>query len=123
MIYEVAADATAVVHLVFILFVIFGAILGHRNRTWRVLHLASMAYGVSIEVFYWYCPLTYLEQYLRTKAGKGSYSEAFIEHYLNKLIYLDVPQWELIVAAALVLGINVGLYVYWWRHSLRASTA
>ena len=117
MIYKFAADLVALVHLTFLLFVLFGAALGRRSRTWRALHLASMGYGVLIEVFYWYCPLTYLEQYLRTKAGKGSYQEPFIAHYLNKFIYLDAPQWSLILAAAIVLALNLGLYFYWWRHA------
>ena len=116
MIYEIAADLTALAHLTFIAFVIFGAMLGRRSRAWKALHLACMGYGVLIEVFYWYCPLTYLEQYLRTKAGRGSYQDAFIAHYLNRLIYLNVPQWSLILAAAIVLSVNLGFYIYWSRH-------
>ena len=58
--YEIAADLTALVHLAFILFVIFGALLGRLSRWWRAAHLIAMAYGFLIEVFYWYCPLTVL---------------------------------------------------------------
>ena len=115
MAYEFAADLTALAHFAFILFVIFGVLLGRRKRVWRYLHLASMAYAVSIEVFYWYCPLTYLEQYLREKAGVGSFEEGFIAHYLNALIYLNAPQWSLILAAVVVLTVNLGLYIYWSR--------
>ena len=116
MIYEIVADLTALAHLTFIAFVVFGAILGRRSRAWKALHLACMGYGVLIEVFYWYCPLTHLEQYLRTKAGRGSYQDAFIAHYLNRLIYLDVPQWSLILAAGIVLGLNLGLYLFLSRY-------
>jgi hypothetical protein len=112
-VYEIAADLTALVHVAFIAFVIFGAVLGRRSRTWRLLHIAAMAYGVAIEVFYWYCPLTYVEQYLRTKAGRGMYQEAFVQHYLNKLVYIDAPQWSLIALAALVLLGNAALYAHW----------
>ena len=112
--YEIAADLTAAVHFTFIAFVIFGVLLGRRSRVWMALHLAAMAYGVMIEVFYWYCPLTVLEQYLRNKAGRGEYQEAFIAHYLNRVIYLDVPQWTLILAAAAVAATNAGLYFYWY---------
>ncbi len=116
MLYEIAADLTALAHFAFILFVIFGALLGRRKRVWRYLHLASMAYAVSIEVFYWHCPLTYLEQYLREKAGAGNFEEGFIAHYLNEVIYINVPQWSLIVASVGVLAVNLGLYIYWSRH-------
>ena len=33
------------------------------------------------------CPLTYLENYLRIKAGQSGYAESFIEHYLLAIIY------------------------------------
>ncbi len=124
MLFEIAADITALAHLTFILFVIFGAALVHRSlgrrrRVWMALHLASMAYGVMIEVFYWYCPLTVIEQFLRRKAGRGEYNDAFIAHYVNKLVYLDAPQWSLVLAAAIVLVGNLGIYFYWWRRAGR----
>ena len=115
MAYELAADLTALTHFAFLLFIIFGALLGRHNRVWRYLHLASMVYGVMIEVFYWYCPLTYLEQYLQEKAGAESFEGGFIAHYLNEVIYINAPQWSLILAAVVVLGVNVGLYFYWSR--------
>ena len=114
MLYEIAADLTALAHLLFLAFVVFGAFLGRRSRLWRAAHLACMAYGVFIEVFYFYCPLTYLEQYLREKTGRGTYQEPFIAHYLNKLIYVDAPQWSLIVAAVMVFAVNLGVYLYWY---------
>ena len=111
--YEIAANLTALLHFAFLAFVVFGAILGRRSRPWRYAHLAAMTYGVLIEVFYWYCPLTYVEQYLRRASDGESYEEPFIIHYLNEIIYLEVPQWSLILAAVLVLGTNVTLYGYW----------
>ena len=114
--YELAANLIAVVHLGFLAFVVFGTLLGRRNRWWRHAHIAAMVYGVLIEVFYWYCPLTYLEQYLRRLAGRGIYEEPFIAHYLNKIIYIDIPQAALILAAVVILGANSGFYVYRWRH-------
>src|SRR3989304_10376805 len=104
--YEIAATLTALAHFAFLAFVVLGAFRGRRSRPWRYLHWASMTYGILVEVFYWYCPLTYVEQYLRRRAGRGSFEEPFIAHYLNQLIYLQVPQWRLIAAAVVVLGVN-----------------
>jgi uncharacterized membrane protein YoaK (UPF0700 family) len=112
MAYALAADLIAVAHLAFLAFVVFGALLGRRNRWWRVTHLAAVLYGVLIEVFYWYCPLTYLEQFLRKQAGQESYAEPFIAHYLNRIMYVDIPQWALILAAIVVFGINFGIYLF-----------
>jgi hypothetical protein len=121
--YEIAATVTALVHLAFLLFVVFGAILGRRSLGWRVAHVVVMIYGVSIEVFYWYCPLTYLEQYLRRASGGSSYEEPFIVHYLNQIIYLEVPQWSLILAAVVVLAVNAAIYVRWSHKSSRTAQA
>jgi hypothetical protein len=122
MLYEVAANLTAVVHLAFIAFVIFGAVLGRRHRTWKYLHIGAMAYGVAIEIFYWACPLTYLEQYLRRQAGHGIYDEPFIAHYLNRIIYIEASQEMLIAAVIVVVLMNTFLYVRWARHP-RSSEA
>ena len=113
--YALAADFIALLHLAFIVFVVFGALLGRCHRGWLLAHLAAMTYGVLIEVFYWYCPLTYAEQYLRERAGAGVYTEPFIAHYLNKIIYLNVSQGMLILAAIVVLGVNSVIYFYSWR--------
>lgn len=113
--YELAADLTALAHAAFVALVIFGALLGRSSRFWRIAHIFSMTYGVLIEIFYWNCPLTLLEQFLRLRAGQGMYSESFIAHYVNQLLYLDVPQWSLIAGAAAVLGTNLALYLIWSR--------
>jgi uncharacterized protein DUF2784 len=117
--YEIIADLVAVLHLAFIAFVLFGAALGLRNGWWRAAHIVAMVYGVLIEVFYWYCPLTAIEQWLRRRAGGASYSEPFIAHYLNRIIYIDVPQGLLIAAAATALAINAGLYLRAWLYRFR----
>lgn len=113
--YSLAANLTALIHAAFLGFVVFGTVLGRRHRWWRYAHIASMTYGVLIEVFYWYCPLTVVEQHLRRLAGGPSYDEPFIAHYLNRFIYVDLPQWSLIAAASVVLAVNAGLYLYWAR--------
>ena len=113
--YGLAADFIALVHLTFIVFVVFGAVLGRRHRWWRLAHIGAMVYGLLIEIFYWPCPLTDVEQYLRHRADQASYKEPFIAHYLNKIIYVDVPQWALILAAIVVLGVNSGFYFHSWR--------
>ena len=115
--YEIIADLVAVFHLAFIAFVLFGAALGLRNGWWRVAHMVAMVYGVLIEVFYWYCPLTVIEQWLRRRAGEASYSEPFIAHYLNKIIYINAPQGLLIATAATAFAVNAGLYFRAWRRS------
>ena len=43
------------------------------------------------------CPLTTLEMWLRQQAGAVTYSESFIEYWLQKILYWQFPWWVFIV--------------------------
>ena len=109
--YRIAADLTLVLHLTFILFVLFGGLLYLHRTRWIWLHLPSMLWGVWVEWAGWICPLTPLETYFRHMASSGGYQEGFVEHYLVTLIYPDQLtislQWLL---GGLILTINIFVY-------------
>lgn len=113
---RLAADLTVVVHFAFIIFVIFGALLVRKYPGLKYAHWVSLGYGLLVEVFNWYCPLTLLEQYLRDRGGRHAYDRSFLVHYLDRLIYWDVPQWVLIAGAAVVAALNI---VFYWRTGRR----
>ncbi len=116
MIYEVLADATLLVHLSFVLFVIFGGVALFRWRRLIWLHLPAAAWGVVIELAGGVCPLTYLENHFRRLGGETGYSGSFIEHYLEPLLYpqglTDYMQIALGLAALLV---NLCVYFLLWH--------
>lgn len=104
------ASLVLAVHLGFILWVIFGAVFT-RGRLWlSVVHGVCAIYGVIIETAPWPCPLTLLENWLEVKAGRTPYHGPFLLHYLDAIVYPNVPAALLIVGAVVVLGANV--YVY-----------
>ncbi|MCY1516441.1 hypothetical protein D9M68_510710 [compost metagenome] len=87
MLYHLAASATLLLHLAFILFVMLGAFLLLRWPRLAWLHLPAAAWGAYIEFSHGICPLTPLENRLRRRAGAEGYAGGFIEHYLLPLIY------------------------------------
>lgn len=99
------------IHFLWIVFLIFGAVPGVRIRAVRIIHLAALAFALIIQIFGWYCPLTYLEIWLRNRHDPGlSYFGSFIVHYLEKIVYLDVS-FDLIFALTIILiVINVVVY-------------
>ncbi|MES2818033.1 MAG: DUF2784 domain-containing protein [Pseudomonadota bacterium] len=109
--FRLAADALVVVHLLFILFVLFGGLLVLRWRAVAWLHLPAAAWGVTVEVLQLYCPLTPLENQLRRASGEAGYEGGFIEQYLIPLIYPSglTPQIQLAMGA-LVLVLNLVVY-------------
>ncbi len=94
--YSVLATAVLALHLAWILWVIFGWPVS-RDRPWlRWLHFASLIYGIFIEIAPWPCPLTLLEQYLESQAGIVPYRQPFLIHYLEAVVYPDIPDGLLI---------------------------
>jgi len=108
---SLAADAVLVLHLAFILFVMFGAalVLWRARVAW--LHLPALGWGVWISATHGICPLTPFENSLRRMAGEGGYPGSFIDHYLMPLIYPAglTPSHQLWIAIVLV-GANTLLY-------------
>ncbi len=117
--YRLAADLTLLVHLLFITFVIAGAILVFRFPRMAWLHVPAALWGTWVELAGRICPLTVLENWFRRMAGEAGYAESFIEHYVLPVIYpagltRSTQLWLGIAVAVL----NVGLYGYWllrWR--------
>jgi Protein of Unknown function (DUF2784) len=115
-IFAVLSIAVLVVHVAWIVWVLFGWLLT-RHRLWlRWVHLASLIWGIVVEVGPWPCPLTLLEQWLDRLAGLASYRGSFIYHYLEAFIYPDVPPllltWFGPVLCAVILAIEVS---WFWR--------
>lgn len=125
MVYSLLADAVVVFHLLFILFVMSGALLALRWRGWVLVHLPAVVWGMAVEFLHLYCPLTPLENSLRLKAGLAGYDGDFIGHYLIPLIYPAglTPQIQ-IVLGTVVLMVNLAVYlivIQRWRRRHRMS--
>jgi hypothetical protein len=114
--YRLLADAVLLLHLGFILFVVFGALLAARRRGWLPIHLMAAGWGVLVEALGAACPLTAIELRFRRLAGQAGYEGGFIDHYLLPLIYPAGLTRNVQLALGLgVLAINVLLYSWMWR--------
>jgi hypothetical protein len=89
------AIAVLVVHALFILWVVFGALLTQSRPALRGLHIASLVWGIFTELLPWPCPLTVLENWLETKAGIEPYQGGFLLHYLDRIVYPIFQRWFL----------------------------
>ncbi len=87
MIYNILADLVVLIHFLFIVFAVGGAILALKWRWVIYVHLLCAAWAALIMMGGWICPLTPLENSLRRSAGEAGYSDGFIEHYLIPIIY------------------------------------
>jgi hypothetical protein len=106
--YSFLADFILVAHAMFVAFVILGFVLIviGKLRRWhwiknlwvRLIHLAAIGIVVAESWFGELCPLTEWESRLREAAGGVGYSESFIQHWLQKILFYDLPPWIFTVA-------------------------
>ncbi|MGH9652349.1 MAG: DUF2784 domain-containing protein [Bryobacteraceae bacterium] len=121
--FAAAAAAVLCIHLAWILWTIFGAFVTRGRRFLTGFHLASLAWGIIVEVGPWPCPLTLLEGYLEFRAGLQPIQGSFIVHYLDAIVYPNLPVMLLVWIGVAVCAFNLGLYVRrfwkWQRTRLR----
>ena len=109
-IYSVLASSVLGLHLLFILWVMFGAIIARSRPLLKWVHITCLIWGILIEVLPWPCPLTLLENWLESRAGVEPYQSGFLLHYLDALVYPKIPPVLLTVAGVVVCTLNLALY-------------
>lgn len=122
MFYHRLADAVLVLHFGVVLFVLGGLITvvaGNRlnwrwvNQRWfRLVHLAAIGVVAAQAWCGQACPLTTLESWLRMRSGARGYDESFLAHWLQRLIYYELPAWAFTVAYTAFALLVV---LAWWR--------
>jgi len=110
-VYPALAVSVLLLHALFILWVVFGALFTRSRPLLRWLHIASLIWGILIEVLPWPCPLTLLENWLESKAGIEPAQGGFLLHHLDRLVYPDISPTVLTLVAVVVCGLNLMLYV------------
>lgn len=115
-IWRLLADATLVLHLAFIAFVVLGGLIVLRVPGLAWLHLPAVAWGAITEFLGLVCPLTPLENWLRHRGGEAGYAGDFIEHYVTALIYPEGLTRNIqYLLGAFAIAVNVVIYWRLWR--------
>jgi len=101
------------VHLAWLALAIFGAFWTRGRPVCSALHILALLWVTVVEVSPWPCPLTLAEQYFESRAGPSAYQGGFLLHYLNAIVYPNLPDWIVTSAGVAVCALNLG--VYCWR--------
>lgn len=115
-----AANAVLILHLLFICLVMLGGLAVPRYPRFAFFHVPTAIWGVLVEAFGWYCPLTDLENALLRRTGEEGYGGGFVERYLLAMIYPDglTRETQMLLAGMVVL---VNVAVYGWVLKKRAK--
>ncbi|HEX7342703.1 MAG TPA: DUF2784 domain-containing protein, partial [bacterium] len=68
-------------------------------------HLTAIGIVVILAWTSLWCPLTVWENALRRAGGGPGYSESFIQHWVSRLVYWDLPLWVLTIVYTLFAGL------------------
>ena len=116
MIYSYLADLIVLLHISFVLFVLLGGFLLFWKPATALYHFPAVLWAAGLEFWGWICPLTPLENMLRTRAGASGYATGFVEHYLIPLLYPAVLTGNMQIGIGLiVLIVNSVIYLYVWQ--------
>jgi hypothetical protein len=109
--YRFLADLVLATHLVFVLFVLGGALLMLRWRSLVWLHVPALLWAILLKTRDLTCPLTPLEKWLRARAGETVYKTGFIDHYLLPLLQpASLEHQKQIALDTIVLSANALIY-------------
>jgi hypothetical protein len=107
---QAAAAIVLAVHLLWILWVIFGAFWTRGHPFLTAFHLASLVWGIIVELAPLDCPLTLVEQFFEAEAGVNPYSGGFLVHCLDRVVYPDVSESLLVYIGVAVCVVNLLIY-------------
>lgn len=106
--YLFLADLILATHALFVAFVVLGlaAVLLGKYRRWgwvrnwwfRLAHLVAIGIVIVESWLGLVCPLTEWESLAREAAGGEAYSDSFIQHWLQRVLFYDFAPWVFTVA-------------------------
>ena len=113
--YTLFADIVVLVHLCFVGFVFLGGLLVWRWPGLAWVHAPAALWGATIEWTGGICPLTPLENWLRSQGGEVGYATDFVAQYLLPLLYpAGLTRATQLVLGGLVLVVNGAAYGWIW---------
>lgn len=123
--YRVLGEAAMLLHFAFLCYVVLGGFLAWHRPGTALVHIPAALYGLGISLVGWVCPLTYVEDWARERAGRAGLTEAgFIEHYLGGVVYPEGRLHTLQLAAGAVVAFSyAGAAVSWRRRARRSASS
>ena len=107
------------VHLAWILWVIFGAFWTFGRPWLTALHIASLVWGIMVEVGPWPCPLTMAEDFFQRHVGIVSSGGNFLQYYISLIVYPNVSVILLTIAGVVICVVNLAIYMRRGFRSIR----
>lgn len=125
MVFQVLSESVFATHLLVTLYTLFGVALVFRWPRLAYFHVPIVVWMILVNVADWFCPLTFLEDWLRSESAIPGYDSSLIQGYIVDLIdrYIHPidrtrvdPRHNALIWAAVFSVINgFGYTAFAWR--------
>jgi hypothetical protein len=110
--WRVLARGVATLHVAYVVFVVFGALLVLLWRPLMWVHLAAVVWAIATMGFDLGCPLTPWEKTAWTRGGRVPYDEGFLQHHVLRTTFDPAKsRRNHVMLAVFVVVLNV--IIYW----------
>lgn len=120
--YKLLADLIVVIHFIWIIFMLLGFLLTlqaffykrdfFKWFRFRIIHVLGIFYVALLSILGRYCPLTILENYLRSRYDPNLvYPGSFIIHYLEGLVYPQVNPLIILIPTGFIAVFTVFAFI------------
>ncbi len=113
--YNILADIITIVHTLLIVGILMGILISARYKKFRPIESFALLGAIVIWSLYSGCPLTYLEDYLRTLGGNPIplTQIGFISFYLDKWFSVSITDKQLVTTTYITAIVFFGISVEW----------
>ena len=118
-------DSVILLHAAWALFLAVGFVFALRYSKIALIHVGGLLLSFFLNLMGWYCPLTYLENFLHAlEEADASYTSSFMKQYIYRFLYPDLPELSIRIGEMIFVGLNLFGYTYiarkrgWFRRPL-----
>jgi hypothetical protein len=118
-------DSVILLHAAWVVFLATGLFITLRYPRFAAIHIGGLVFSFFLNFMGWYCPLTYLENFLHALDDADAvYASSFMKEYLYRFLYPDLPEFLIRVGEMIFVCLNLLGYVYiarrrnWFRRLL-----
>lgn len=118
-------DSVILLHAAWALFLAVGFVFVIRHSKIALIHIGGLLLSFFLNLMGWYCPLTYLENFLHAlEEADAGYTSSFMKEYIYRFLYPDLPELTIRIGEMIFVCLNVFGYIYiakrraWFRRPL-----
>jgi hypothetical protein len=101
-------DAVILLHAAWVVFLAVGLLLALRYPKIAAIHIGGLIFSFLLNFMGWYCPLTYLENFLHALNDTGAiYASSFMSEYVYGFLYPDLPEAYIRVGEMIFVCVNL----------------